>query len=91
MARPASGGSPSTPPDLTEARGAIERIIRDGNRASEVIRRLRDLTRKTESQMAPLDINDLINDVVALVQRELLIHRVRLAARSRRFTLSRRR
>jgi PAS domain S-box-containing protein len=67
-----------TPPDLTEARGAIERIIRDGNRASEVIRRLRDLTRKTESQMAPLDINDLINDVVALVQRELLIHRVGL-------------
>ena len=68
----------ATPPDLTEARGAIERIIRDGNRASEVIRRLRDLTRKTESQMAPLDINDLINDVVALVQRELLIHRVGL-------------
>ena len=68
----------ATPPDLTEARGAIERIIRDGNRASEVIRRLRDLTRKTESQMAPLDINDLINDVVALVQRELMIHRVGL-------------
>jgi len=39
---------------------------------------LRDLTRKTESQMARLDINDLINDVVALVQRELMIHRVGL-------------
>jgi PAS domain S-box-containing protein len=68
----------ASPPDLSEAGGAIERIIRDGNRASEVIRRLRDLTRKTESQMARLDINDLINDVVALVQRELMIHRVGL-------------
>ena len=37
---------------------------------------------KTDPQMAPLDINDVINDVVALVQRELLSHRVRLAARS---------
>jgi PAS domain S-box-containing protein len=68
----------ATPPNLAEARSAIERIIRDGNRASEVIRRLRDLTRKTGSQMAPLDINDVISDVVALVQRELMLNRVRL-------------
>jgi PAS domain S-box-containing protein len=67
-----------TPPDIAEARGAIGRIIRDGNRASEVIRRLRDLTRKTESQMAPLDVDDVISDVVALVQRELLTNRVGL-------------
>jgi PAS domain S-box-containing protein len=67
-----------TPPDIAEARGAIERIIRDGNRASEVIRRLRDLMRKTEPQMAPLDINDVISDVVALVQRELLTNGVGL-------------
>src|SRR5262249_28342744 len=66
------------PPNLEEARGAIERIIRDGNRASEVIRHLRDLTRKTGPQMAPLDINEMISDVVALVQRELMISRVRL-------------
>ncbi len=68
----------ATPPNLAEARSAIERIIRDGNRASEVIRRLRDLTRKTGPQMAPLDINDVISDVVALVQRELMLNRVRL-------------
>ena len=68
----------ATPPDLEEARGAINRMIRDGNRASEVIRRLRDLTRKTESQMASLDINGIIHDVVALVQRELLMNRVGL-------------
>ena len=37
-------------PDLAEARAAVERIIRDGHRASEVIRRIRALAQKTEPQ-----------------------------------------
>jgi PAS domain S-box-containing protein len=65
-------------PDLAEARGAVARIIRDGNRASEVIQRLRALTKKTDPHKTPLDINDVVYDVVALVQREVLSHRVRL-------------
>ncbi len=66
------------PPDLEEARGAVTRIIRDGNRASEVIRRLRALTKKSNPQKAPLDINDVVSDVLALVQREVVSHHVRL-------------
>ena len=50
-------------------------MIRDGNRAGEVIQRLRALTRKTDPQNAPLDINDVIHDVVGLVQREVSSHR----------------
>ena len=65
-------------PNLEEARGAVERMIRDGNRAGEVIQRLRALTRKTDPQNAPLDINDVIHDVVGLVQREVSSYRVRL-------------
>jgi PAS domain S-box-containing protein len=65
-------------PNLEEARGAVERMIRDGNRAGEVIQRLRALTRKTDPQNAPLDINDVIHDVVGLVQREVLNYRVQL-------------
>ena len=57
---------------------AVERMIRDGNRAGDVIQRLRALTKKTDPQNAPLDINDVINDVVGLVLREVLSHRVRL-------------
>jgi len=53
-------------------------MIRDGNRAGDVIQRLRALTKKTDPQNAPLDINDVINDVVGLVLREVLSHRVRL-------------
>jgi hypothetical protein len=46
---------------------AVERMISDGNRAGDVIQRLRALTKKTDPQNAPLDINDVINDVVGLV------------------------
>ncbi len=66
------------PPFLAEAREALSRIIRDANRASEVVKGLRALAKKSDPQMAPIDINDVINDVVALVQREVMSHRVRL-------------
>jgi NO-binding membrane sensor protein with MHYT domain len=65
-------------PNLDEARRALERIIEDGNRAGEVIRHLRALSSKTETEKAPLDINDVVNEVIALVQHQLLSHRVSL-------------
>jgi C4-dicarboxylate-specific signal transduction histidine kinase len=65
-------------PDLDEARRAAARAIKDGNRASEVIRHIRALSKKTDTQKAPLDINVVANEVVALVQRELVSHRVLL-------------
>ena len=58
-------------PDLDGVRRSVEWIIRDGNRASEVIRRIRALANKTDIEKAPLDINDVIREVVALVHREL--------------------
>ncbi|HEX7920015.1 MAG TPA: ATP-binding protein, partial [Bradyrhizobium sp.] len=58
-------------PDLNEARGAVRSIISDGNRAGEVIQRVRALVNKTTGQMAPLDINQAINEVIGLVQHEL--------------------
>ena|SRR5271166_3984376 len=65
-------------PNLDEARRAVEWIIKDGNRAAEVIRHVRALTNKTDTQKAPLDINDVVNEVIALVQPELFNHRVSL-------------
>jgi signal transduction histidine kinase len=67
-------------PELDQARAAAERIIRDGNRASEIIRRIRALTTRTESQKAPLDMNDVIHEVVGLVQGEALRQEVALRA-----------
>jgi signal transduction histidine kinase len=57
---------------------SVEWIIDDGNRASEVIRRVRALANKTDIEKVPLDVNDVISEVIALVQRELISHRVSL-------------
>jgi PAS domain S-box-containing protein len=65
-------------PNLDEARRALDWIIKEGNRASEVIRRVRALAEKTDIGKVPLDINDAIKEVMALVQRELSSHRVLL-------------
>ena len=65
-------------PDLDAARRSVEWIIDDGNRASEVIRRVRALANKTEIEKVPLDVNDVVREVIALVQRELVSHQVSL-------------
>jgi PAS domain S-box-containing protein len=65
-------------PNLDEARSAFDWIIKEGNRASEVIRRVRALANKTDVEKVALDANDLIRDVLALIQRELTSHQVSL-------------
>jgi PAS domain S-box-containing protein len=66
------------PPNLDAARRSVEWIIDDGNRANEVIRRVRSLAKKTDIEKFPLDINHVIREVIALVQRELTSHQASL-------------
>jgi PAS domain S-box-containing protein len=65
-------------PDLAAARRSAEWVISDSNRASQVIRRVRALANKTDIQKVPLDVNDVVRDVIALVQGELSSHLVSL-------------
>ncbi len=65
-------------PDLAAARRSAEWIIKDGIRASEVIRRVRALANKTDIERALLDINNVVWDIIPLVQHELTNHRVLL-------------
>ena len=65
-------------PDLNYVRGALEWIVKDGNRAGEVIRRVRGLLKKAEIQKALLDVNDIVREVAALLQRELTAQYVTL-------------
>jgi signal transduction histidine kinase len=69
-----------TTPNLDEARQAVERIIRDGNRASDVIAKIRALLRKTGTEKERLDMNDVIREVVALAQSEVRRNGVALRA-----------
>jgi C4-dicarboxylate-specific signal transduction histidine kinase len=59
------------PPNLDEARQAVEAIIRDGTRASSVLVRTRGLLRRGERLRERLDINDVIREVIALLDGEL--------------------
>ena len=63
-----------TTPNLDNARGALHRIIRDGNRAGDVITRIRMLLRENDAAKERLDINEVIQEVVALVQDEIRRH-----------------
>ncbi len=65
-------------PDLEEARQSVRWIMDDGNRASEVIRRVRALAKKTSLEKVPLNVNDVVRETIPLVQRELIGHQVSL-------------
>jgi PAS domain S-box-containing protein len=65
-------------PDLAAARRSTEWVINDGIRASEVIRRVRALANKTAVEKVPLEINSVVDDIIPLVRRELISHRVSL-------------
>ena len=58
------------PPHLDEVRQALGRIVRDGNRAGDVITRIRALIRKAPSKKDGLDINEAILEVTALTRGE---------------------
>jgi PAS domain S-box-containing protein len=58
------------PPNIDGARETARRTIRDGNRASEVITRLRALFTKKDFTVEPLDLNDAALEVIALSRNE---------------------
>ena len=68
----------ATPPNMEKARDAVERIIGDSMRASEVIKRIRALVKKAGPEKAPLDVNEVVREVVVLTRGELHDHRILL-------------
>ena len=61
----------ANPPNLEGARETARRTIRDGNRASEVITRLRALFSKTSTTFESFDLNETAEEVIALSLSEL--------------------
>src|SRR4029077_13140248 len=66
----------ASPPDVDGARETARRTIRDGNRASDVITRLRSLFTKKEFHLEPLDLNEATREVIAMSLSELQRNRV---------------
>jgi PAS domain S-box-containing protein len=62
--------------DLTEITAALSAIVKDANRASAIIARIRALSKKTPPEMAALQVRDVVTDTLALVQREATERRI---------------
>jgi C4-dicarboxylate-specific signal transduction histidine kinase len=57
-------------PDLEEAREAAKRVVRDATRAADIISRIRQFFRKGVTEREPVDVNDVVREIVALLRGE---------------------
>jgi C4-dicarboxylate-specific signal transduction histidine kinase len=65
-------------PEIEEAVEAIKHMIADADRTSLVIRRIREMSKKSDPEMVRLDINAVIDEAVNLVKREAMNKRATL-------------
>jgi signal transduction histidine kinase len=61
-------------PDLGEVRAALNRIVTTGQRAGDVVKSIREMFGRDGQQKSPVDINELIRAVLALVRTDLQKH-----------------
>jgi C4-dicarboxylate-specific signal transduction histidine kinase len=66
------------PPELAEVRQALERVAGDGQRAGEVIDRIRALVEKAPPRKEALALNDVICEVIVLLHGEVVKHGIAL-------------
>jgi C4-dicarboxylate-specific signal transduction histidine kinase len=66
------------PPNLEEARQAIECIVKDANRASDVIARVRGLAKRTPPQKELLNVNETVHEIIMLTTSEIQNNHVSL-------------
>ena len=69
------------PLDEVELRAALDDIIRNNRRAGAVVDRLRALLRKESTAFQPVDLNDVVRDVIDLAHSEILSRRINLTSR----------
>jgi len=67
-----------TEPDLREVRLSLDRMINSSIRASEVIQRIRTLSRNCDPERRRVSFNELVTDTLGLVQFELSRSHVKL-------------
>jgi PAS domain S-box-containing protein len=63
-------------PNLIEVHGALQDIVQEDNRAVEVVRRLRSLLKKGETQSETIDVNELVHQAISLLNSETITRRV---------------
>ncbi len=67
------------PPNIEESRACVTHILRDGQHAADVRRRIRRFLKKVAQQHAPQEVNQLIREVLAVTGEALRSHGVQTA------------
>jgi signal transduction histidine kinase len=60
-----------TPPELDETRDTLDQIVKEGHRAADIIGGIRAIFRKGDGARAPVDVNELISEVLTLTDAEI--------------------
>jgi PAS domain S-box-containing protein len=64
------------PPDVDETRKALERIVNDSGRTTDVVHSIRAMFKSEEASRSSVDLNQLVNEVLTLTESELQRHAV---------------
>ena len=72
-----------SPPDIDEVKDGLDAIVSDGNRASDVLSRIRAMLKNATPERSQVDVNQTITEVLALTRQELQQHRVSVQAELR--------
>jgi NO-binding membrane sensor protein with MHYT domain len=62
--------------NLEEARASAQRIVKDAMRAAEIISRIRLLFQKGTPQREPVDLNEIIREMIVLLRSEVTRHSI---------------
>ena len=69
-----------TEPDLDEARQAAQRTVKDATRAADIITRIRRLFKRSGLDAEPVNVNDVVEELITLLRREALQSGVSISA-----------
>ncbi len=64
------------PPDVEKARSALNKIIKDGHRASEIFDNIRDLFRPSDQARVKINVNEIVSSILDIMHRELTEHHI---------------
>jgi signal transduction histidine kinase len=70
-----------SPPNLDEARGAFDRVVRDADRAKDIVGRMRDHIKKAPPRKDHFDLNAAINEIIAFARSAIISNGVSVHTR----------
>jgi PAS domain S-box-containing protein len=64
------------PPNLEEAKVALDHVVRDADRAGDIVGRIRDHMKKAPPRRGPIDLNEVVGEVLIIVRSAIAKHKI---------------